>query len=218
MPFRDLPGVEQCRFKKGDCLLPAGERVEYVYYLTKGTVYRELISDKGYESILSRKNNSNAIQSLVGILALYTDIEGNIIHSGFFAHTDCIAYKIPKDVCMQYLRDHPDMMEDLLRYSLEEYVRVLKILNARREGNSTASLCKLLLERARPTEQGLLVSKKCTNVEMAKILNIHKVTVNRMLRVLKEESVLERTADGLLILQPELLRQYADDEKAFKYK
>ena len=103
MPFRELPGVVQCRFKKGECMLPAGEPVEYVYYLTKGTVYRELISDNGYESILSRKNSARVVQSLVGVLALYADVDGNILHSGFYAHTDCIAYKIPKAVCMACL-------------------------------------------------------------------------------------------------------------------
>lgn len=218
MPFRDLPGVVQCKFKKGTCILPAGESVEYVYYLTKGTVYRELISNNGYESILSRKNSSSVVQSLVGILALYTDIENNVLHSGFFAHTDCTAYKIPKDVCKAYLREHPELLESVLQYSLEEYVRVLKILNARREGNSTASLCKLLLERAREQEEGLVVSRKCTNVEMSKILNVHKVTVNRMLRALKEEEILKRTDAGLVILQKDALQQYANDEKQLKYK
>lgn len=55
MPFRDLPGVTQCSFKRGEVLIAAGELTEYVYYLQSGVVYRELLTDAGHESIMSRK-------------------------------------------------------------------------------------------------------------------------------------------------------------------
>ena len=45
--FIDLPGVEPCFFRKGDYLIECGEPLEYIYYLRKGTVYRELVTDKG---------------------------------------------------------------------------------------------------------------------------------------------------------------------------
>lgn len=71
MPFRDLPGVTQCRFKRGDILIAVGEQMEYVYYLQSGIVYREFVTDSGYESILSRKTSNSIVDSLVGVLVLY---------------------------------------------------------------------------------------------------------------------------------------------------
>ena len=59
---------------------------------------------------------------------------------------------------------------------------------------------------------------KITNVEMAKFLSVHKVTVARILRALKEEQMIMRTADGLLLLEPEKLRQYAENQIELKYK
>ena len=218
MPFRDLPGVTQCRFRKGERIMRAGEPIEYVYYLTKGTVYREVVTDKGYESILSRKGGANIVQSLVGILAIYNRRNNGTSNSDFFAYTDCTAYRIPVEICKEYLRQHSDLLEEVVSCAMDEYTRVLQLFQSRRDGSGTARLCALLLERARETEDGLVVSRKCTNVEISKLLSIHKVTVSRMLRALKEEGCVERSASGLRILQPEQLRKYADGELILEYE
>lgn len=218
MPFRDLSGVTQCRFRKGERIMRAGEPIDYIYYLTKGTVYREVVTDKGYESILSKKGSSNVVQSLVGILAVYNSINHNVSSSDFFAYTDCIAYRIPVETCKEYLRQHPDMLEEVVRCAMFEYTRLLHIFQSRREGSATAHLCALLLARAREMDDGLYVPRKCTNVEISKHLSVHKVTVSRMLRALKENGCVERTALGLKILQPEQLQRYIDGEDSFEYE
>ena len=218
MPFRDLPGATQCRFRKGERIMRAGEKIDYLYYLTKGAVYREVVTDKGYESILSKKSGSNAVQSLVGILAVYNRSNHGMSNSDFFAYTDCITYRIPVAVCKDYLRQHPDLLEEVIECSMYEYTNLLKLFQSRREGSATMRLCSLLLERARETEDGLAVSRKCTNVEISKLLSIHKVTVSRMLRALKEDGCVERSAAGLIILQPEQLRKYADGESVLEYE
>ena len=218
MPFRDLPGVTQCRFRKGERIMRAGEPIEYVYYLTKGTVYREVVTDKGYESILSKKGGANTVQSLVGILAVYNRRNNNTSNSDFLAYTDCTAYRIPVEVCKKYLHQHPDLLEEVLHCAMDEYTRVLHLFQSRRDGSGTARLCALLLERARETEDGLVVPRKCSNVEISKMLSIHKVTVSRMLRALKEAGCVERSAAGLIILQPEQLRKYADGESVLEYE
>ncbi|MBO5114882.1 MAG: Crp/Fnr family transcriptional regulator [Peptococcaceae bacterium] len=218
MPFRDLPGVTQCRFRKGERIMRAGEPIEYVYYLTKGTVYREVVTDKGYESILGSKGGADIARSLVGILAAYNRNNRDISTSDFVAHTDCIAYRVPTEKCKEYLRQNPRLLEEVLQCSMDEYQRVIGLLQTKREGTASAHLCALLLERARDTEEGLVVSRKCTNVEISKLLSIHKVTVSRMLRALKEEGCVERSAAGLRILQPEQLRKYADGELILEYE
>ena len=219
MPFRDLPGVTQCKFKKGERLIRAGEPIDYIYYLIKGSVYREVVTDKGYESTLSRKGGSNDVaSSLVGILALYNRNTGSASTSDFVAHTDCLAYRIPAETCKEYLRQHPLLLEGVLHCSMDEYHRVLNMFQSRREGSGSARLCALLLERARETEHGSVVPRKCTNVELSKLLSIHKVTVSRMLRALKEEGVVERTSEGLALLDLERLQQYAANEIELEYE
>ena len=63
MNFKDLPGIEPCFFKKGDILIHDGDRVDYIYYLRKGTVYREIVTETGIESILSCKAAASQIHS-----------------------------------------------------------------------------------------------------------------------------------------------------------
>lgn len=220
MPFRDLPGVTQCKFKKGERLIRAGEPIDYVYYLIKGSVYREVVTDKGYESTLSRKGGSNDIaSSLVGVLAVYNRNTGGTSTSDFVAHTDCTAYRIPVETCKEYLLQHPALLEAVLYCSLDEYTRVLQMFQSRREGTGTARLCALLLERSKVLEDGrMAVSRKCTNIELSKLLSIHKVTVSRMLRALKEEGVVERASEGLIILEPERLKQYANNDLVLEYE
>ena len=218
MPFRDLPGVVQCRFKKGERLMRAGEPIDYIYYLIKGTVYREIVTDKGYESILSRKHNDGIAKSLIGILAAYNRNAGNTSNNDFFAYTDCTCYKIPLETCKAYLRQHPDVLEEVLHHAMDEYDNVWKMFYTRREGHGSARLCALLLERARETEQGLMVPRKCTNVEISKLLSIHKVTVSRMLRALKEEGAVARTSEGLVLRDPERIKQYAENKIELEYE
>lgn len=127
MPFRDLPGVIQCRFKRGDYLIRSGERVEYIYYLLQGTVYRESVTATGTETILSSKISGNIVQSLVGILILYRRPYEGISNNDFIAHTNCVCYRIPVDVCMEYLRRHPALLEDVVRVSMDEYMHLMAL-------------------------------------------------------------------------------------------
>ena len=218
MPFRDLLGVTQCRFKKGEKLIVAGEEIEYIYYLIKGTVYRELVTAKGYEGIFACKKSEDIADALVGILSLYNKTGSVGSRYDFVAHTDCICYRIPKDVCMEYLRNHPALLESVLVHAVREHAKMTQLFLARREGTATSQLCSILLQRAKETENGLVVPRKLTNVEISKLISVHKVTVSRMLRALREEGTVERTADGLLILQPERLRHYAENIAILEYE
>lgn len=218
MPFRDLPGVTQCRFKQGECLISDGEYIDYVYYLVQGTVYRELLTDSGYESILSVKNGNSVVGSLVGILVLYRTDNPGLCNYNFIARTNCICYRVPKDVCMRYLREHPILLEDVVRTSMDEYNRLLDLFQAKREGGVAGRLCCFLLERSRDTEDGRILSKKYTNVEMSKFLSVHKVTVARILGALKDEGCVTRTEHGLQLLDIPALEDYAYRHKPLNYQ
>lgn len=57
-----------------------------------------------------------------------------------------------------------------------------------------------------------------TNIEIAKFLTVHKVTVSRILRALKEQGCVERTERGLLLRDISALEAYAYDNKELDYK
>ncbi len=217
MPFHDLPGVTQCRFKRGEYLIRAGEPVEYVYYLLKGTVYREMTSASGHESIWGSKTGDNTMQSMVGVLTLYCGDGVTYSPFDFIARTNCSCYRIPKEVCLQYLRKRPELLEAVIRMAMGEYIGLMDSFHAKQKGNLSGQLCAFLLKRSIKTEQGFLLPKKYTNVEIAKFLSVHKVTVARMLRSLKEQNLIVRTGDGLLLQDVQQLQDYAAYKKQLKY-
>lgn len=218
MPFRNLPGVTLCRFKRGERLISAGEKIEFVYYLQKGIVYRELVTDSGHESILTSKTSDNIVQSLVGILILYQRLNPGYSQYDFIARTNCVCYRIPKEVCLEYLRQHSDLLEEVVRTALDEYSRLMQLFLAKREGCVAGRLCGFLLEQSQTIESDFILSPKYTNVEIAKFLSVHKVTVARILRVLKEEDVIIRTPQGLLLKKPYILQEYANNQRQLIYK
>lgn len=218
MPFRDLPGVTKCQFKPGDCLIAAGERVDYIYYLQKGVVYRELLTDKGHESILTRKVGDSMVSSLIGILPWYRRHDVGISTNDFVAKTNCVCYRIPKDVCIAYLQQHHDLLEEIIRIVLEDYMRLMDLFQAKRAGDVSSRLCRFLLLSSRDTEQGKILSQKYTNVEIAKFLSVHKVTVARILRALKDENCVTRVEGGLLLSNVAELEAYASQQKLLEYK
>ena len=111
------------------------------------------------------------------------------------------------------------MLEEVLHASLDEYTRMLSLFQVRREGAAAAKLCALILERAKKNEDDrLILPRKCTNVELSKLLSVHKVTVSRMIRALREEGVVERVTEGLVLLQPERLKRYAENKEVLIYE
>lgn len=219
MPFSKIPGVTTCYFKKGEYLIRAGEAMEYVYYLKKGSVEREMVTASGRESILSNKSSNGIIHSLVGILILYRKDREGIARNDFIAKTDCVCYKVPAQACKDYLRQHPELLEETLAMAMEEYAAMETRFMAKHEKNAAAQLCQFLLNHATCSceEEPSVLSKKYTNVEISKYLSIHAVTVARILRALKEEGVVNRTEHGLMILDRVALAEYANEERLLQY-
>ena len=216
MPFRELPGAERCYFQPDERLIHAGDPLDAVYYLVSGVVYRVVLTENGDESILSRKIGSEGVSSLIGILTAFSTPPYRSIHD-FIAHTDCVCYKIPIDVCLAYLQQQPDLLVDLLRESVNDYTHLSKKYWAKKEKNAPAELCAFLLENSREVEGRRLLSKQYTNIEIAKFLSVHRVTVTNMLRALKEEGCVERTPQGLVLTNLSALEAYRDRQKTLTY-
>ena len=222
MPFRHLAGAERCYFQPEEHLISAGDSLKYIYYLTSGVVYRIGVTENGEECILGRKIGGEGVSSLVGILEAFSKppqppASGPIVHHDFIAHTDCVCYKIPVDVCLAYLHEQPDMLENLLRELSIAYGHICRKYWARKEKNVPAELCAFLLENSRESGGVRLLSRQYTNVEIAKFLSVHRVTVTNMLRALKDQGCIERTPRGLVLTDVPQLTDYRNGKKILSY-
>lgn len=217
MPFRNLPGATLCTFKKGEHLISAGDEVQAIFYLSSGVVYRIMTRASGNETIVSRKVGGQGVSSLIGIYILYSEEIPYIAANDFVAYSDCVCYRIPVDVCLNYFREHPLMMENLLKDFGREYQFMANKFWGRKEKTAAAQLCGFILRYSREVKGERILSKKYTNVEIAKFISVHKVTVANILRVLKEQECVERTKNGLVLKNVPLIKEYAEQKKKLEY-
>lgn len=216
MPFRQLPGARLCCFKKGDILISDGEPISCLYYLIDGLVYREIITESGNETIVNMKTTKTPLGALVGLLILYR--EDQISTSTFVAKTDCTCYKIPKESYLAMADKDPQIMKETLKLMMKEFVRLTDLYNGKREGDAASRLCQLLLEHSQSEDGRIIVPTQWSNMEMAKYLGVHSVTISRILKALKQNRCLYRSGAVLVISDWEKVTDYAQRKEPLNYK
>ena len=217
MLCRDLPGVTTCRFKQGEYLLRRGEPMPYVYYLKKGEVKREVLSPYGSEMINTVKFGGQITASIIGLLTIYDSGFDGTCSDDFIAVTDCVCLRVPVEVCMQYLGEHPELLADALTMSIALFDELEIRLNNKRDLRAPQLVSEFLLTHGLERAEGLVLPKKFNNVEIAKHLSMHSVTVSRIMSALKREGVVVRTAEGWLLRDTEALHEYLDGTRKMKY-
>lgn len=214
MELLKMDGVVKCEFEKGSYIIRQGDKMDSLYYLVSGTCYRTLITERGDEIIYGIKESNNYIHSMLGVLTLFSN---GISAYHFIAKSKCCCYKIPKEAFFQYVQDDADILSQLLHMATDNIRELVDSLQARNEGKVGNRLCKFLLSNAQDMQGVLLVSKGYSNATISKFLGIHKVTVAKILRALKEEGIIRKGKDGIVILNENKLTGYANDEKIIDY-
>lgn len=218
MEAERFKGAVLQHYEKGKVLIRQGEPVTHLYYLVKGTIYREVVTPDGYESVPSVKTAaSKGIASMVGVLALFTGNENLVSNSSFITNSPCTCYKISKDSVMEYLKANPDELVHVVELAMREHANLFQLLIMRNEGQVANRLCKLLLDRCTCENGRYLITGQNTNVDLAKFLCVHKVTVARIIRQLKEEGVIAKKGSVIRILKPDIMQEYADCQRQLKY-
>lgn len=216
MDLLKRPDVTLCEFKKGDYIIRQGEKVEFLYLLVSGTCRRTTITEKGDEIIFGiKKPSDDIIRSLVGVLVLYSN---GISANDFIADTKCNCYRIPKQTFLGYVQDKPDILNRLIHLAMEGSRELASSFQARQEGKVANRLCELLLKNAQQRQGKLLVSKEYSNLnQISRFLGVHRVTVARIIKALKEEGVIYKEEDGIVILDKEKLISYAKADRIIDY-
>ena len=207
----EVPGMVFCPIKKGEKILEQGEAVASIYYLTKGTCYRVGLNDKGDEIIFGVKQTDTLARSLVGVMSVYG---GGASANSFVAQTDCEGYYIPKEAFLAYAKSNPELLDELLHMAAKEHYELYLNFQFRQEGRIANRLCQMLLEQASCTADGQwLIDRPVTNVRLGQFLGIHAVTVAKIMKQLKAENIIRRTAQGTLITDRSGLEAYAQGKK-----
>lgn len=216
MPFRHLPGAKLVHFKKGETLLASGEQLTHLYYLVEGAVNREITTENGNETIVTVKTTETPVDALVGLILLYRESE--ISNSTFVAQTDCTCYQIPKESYLEVANKSPELLLATIRLMTKETSRLTELYNCKREGDAASRLCALLMSQAQQDNGQYIVPLHWSNLEIAKYLGIHSVTVSRILKILKQNGCLRRSGKGLIITDPDKITAYAEHREHLNYR
>lgn len=210
------PGVVGCKFKKGDYIIKHGEEIKSIYYLAKGSCYRTAFTEKGSEIIYSIKNSSGSfVHSLLGVLILYSD---GVSITNFIARTNCDCYKIPKEIFFEYVRDKADILNQILSMAMREYRDLICFYQARQAGTVANFLCSQLLKNVRKEQQEAPGANDYNSIKkLSGLLGVHKVTVAKIFKALREEGVINKDGKNIVILDEKQLARYAKGEETIKY-
>ena len=214
LDFTKLDGAKKVLFKKDDIIIEQDERLDFIYYLTEGLIYRTVLDEKGDITIYDTKSGDNWLRSALGILYLFND---GVAYTNFIAKTDCICYKIPKESVMNIIKNDPVILYALVEISMDFYNKTIMLLQKKKEKSTVKALCQFLLDQAEYKNNKLAVRKACTNAEISRFLGVHQVTASRIIKCLKDEGIIVRCANGLTILDQVKLIDYANGDRKMKY-
>lgn len=214
--IRAIPGAEPCFFKKGEVLIEGGSTIEYVYYLRKGTVYREILTAKGVESVLSCKEGGGVTESIIGVLLLYNGDKPYTSSFNFVASSDCSCIRLPVDAVKNYFAQRPALLEALVSTAVHECNYLMDLYLGKTALPAPAVLCRWILSRLQEDSEGYYLAN-FNNNDIAKLLNIHKVTVSRIFGVLRTEETLKKSGRVYRVLNYKRLENIADNAVQIKY-
>lgn len=178
-----------CRlhFPKGAEILYQGESGRALYLLERGEVRMVRISLEGKEKILW----SGGPGAMFGETPFFDETPQK---SSFMAAADCVAHAFPRRVVMeQILPRRPDLVLALFR-SLASKTRVLANQSVCLSMEGLPSrICKYLRLRMAPdAPEGSAprIRPGLNQQELANLLGVHRVTLNKALRDLEKDLVL----------------------------
>lgn len=218
--FSRIPSVAECwrrvlsqgrrmKFVKGTHISSQGPDAGSLYYLERGEIWLTRTTMDGREKIIW----AIGPDSLFGETPFFDELPAR---SAMVAAMDCTVYAFSRQcVLSQILPNHPELMLALFR-SLALKVRVLSNQAVSLSLDDLPSrICKYL--HLRQTDDAsektpLVVSPGLNQQDLANLLGVHRVTLNKSLRELEKSGVLGPYArDEVYILDRrrfnELVRQ-----------
>lgn len=179
---------------KGTVILGLGTVVDGIFYVKEGTVETLLDTHAGPEKVLYRVGRG----CVFGEVCCFTP--GAIQEVFVKARTDCTIYFFNRELVEGALaREHPELLLELVRI-LGHIVRMYGVLiQDSLNLDFFARVCRFLvylvrLKGAEPEgrQVQVLVESGVTQGDMARLLGVHRVTVGKAVKRLKDEGIIQQ--------------------------
>lgn len=191
-------------FRKGSEIMHGGQKGAYLYFLYQGEARLMRTTLDGREKILM----SMTAGCVTGETPFFDEVPAR---SSIVAATDCVVYAFSQDCVRREIIPHYPELTLALLQSLASKVRVLCNQSVSLSLEELPSrICRFLWLRMRDGDDAPRVSPGLNQQELANLLGVHRVTLNKALRELEKESILGPYAkDEVYILDMERFLELA---------
>lgn len=182
------------RIPKGSVILVMEAAIDGVYYVAEGTVETILDTHTGPEKVLYRVGKGCVFGE---VCCFAPGVNQEVFVK---ARTDCTLYFFKREIIEGVIaRDHPHLLLELIRI-LGHIVRMYAVLlQDSLSLDFFVRVCRFLVYLVRFKEPDLagkqvqvVVESGVTQSDMARLLGVHRVTVTKAVKKLKDQGIIRR--------------------------
>lgn len=216
MKLSDFPNAVRMELERGEFLFHEGDSLDYVYFCDAGKLGGNLININGGEFFANIVECGKGIGSVAALGMLLSNKK--IYTFSMSAFTRVVCYRISSSEMLNYLRQNPDEMFKFTEKLMLLYEDLCKRLNSRQQVKTIEQYCKFILEHGIWVGSKFVLGKQYSNIEVARVLNVHPVTLSRMQTALQNENMIEKQKNGMLIKDVDKLQECADGLYIVNYR
>lgn len=179
---------------KGEVLLRPGELLSHIFYLIEGSIVQYDISSAGNEIVVNAFKPGAFFPMSMAISRLPSDY--------FFETATRVVMRVaPAESAVVFLKEHPDVMLDLLMRVYRGSDGLLRRMAHLMGGNAKTRLIFELINAAhrfgKQNVDGILIP--LTENDIAKRSGLSRETVSRTMNKLKVEKLIQVTQNGIVV-------------------
>ena len=187
---------KQLQYKKGEILIRADDDPPGIFYLREGIVRQYYIAKNGEEITL----NMFKPYSFFPMSWTVSDIHNNYF---FEAMTNAFVSKAPKHAVLEFVKNQPDVLLDLLRrmyIGIEGLWMHIEYLSAGNALSKLSAALLILVRRFGKQEGGATVVKlKLSEKELGEYAGMYRETVSREFAILRENGLIQYEKGVMII-------------------
>ncbi len=186
--------------KKSDHLFLEGDIASAFYYIVNGRFKIYKVSAGGLEHILEILEDG----SLIAEAAIF---DRETYPAYCQALEESVLIKIPKDKFIEMIIRQPDLSLKILNaYSKRLRYFVSQIVKLSMQ-DVKSRFARYLLEKSEKTDNKFICNLNISKKELASLLGTIPETLSRVLRLLKEEGIIEENGNRIVILDRKRLKE-----------
>lgn len=197
--------------ERGQYLWKSGDEIQYLYYIQSGICAAVEWQFNGalYIPLFYQKNE------MIGLLTVLGENVQRIAARDIVAKTKVHVYKIPIDDVRDYIHSDFEIYKKAANSVLNAETEILELFQMKVKGNSVALVCNAMIMLKMKNEKvgDYFVPPHFNITDIASNLQIHRVTVSKIIKCLCVRNVLKKESYGWHILDLSELEKYASGEK-----